>query len=75
MMASFFISNRLLPSFGRPLTAIGLIVAAMAVQAQAPAPWPTKPISLVVTYPPGGGADAMARLIAPQAWARRWART
>ncbi|MFZ2738049.1 MAG: tripartite tricarboxylate transporter substrate binding protein [Burkholderiaceae bacterium] len=28
--------------------------------------WPTKPISLVVTYPPGGGADAMARLIAPK---------
>jgi tripartite-type tricarboxylate transporter receptor subunit TctC len=29
-------------------------------------PWPNKPISLVVTYPPGGGADAMARLIAPR---------
>jgi tripartite-type tricarboxylate transporter receptor subunit TctC len=28
--------------------------------------WPTKPISLIVTYPPGGGADAMARLIAPK---------
>jgi tripartite-type tricarboxylate transporter receptor subunit TctC len=28
--------------------------------------WPTKPITLVVTYPPGGGADAMARLIAPK---------
>jgi tripartite-type tricarboxylate transporter receptor subunit TctC len=25
-----------------------------------------KPISLVVTYPPGGGADVMARLIAPR---------
>lgn len=34
--------------------------------AQSAAPWPSKPISLVVTYPPGGGADAMARLIAPR---------
>jgi tripartite-type tricarboxylate transporter receptor subunit TctC len=28
--------------------------------------WPNKPISLIVTYPAGGGADAMARLIAPK---------
>ncbi|MEO8120140.1 MAG: tripartite tricarboxylate transporter substrate binding protein [Rhodoferax sp.] len=28
--------------------------------------WPTKPIILVVTYPPGGGADTMARLLAPK---------
>lgn len=28
--------------------------------------WPVKPISLIVTYPPGGGADLMARLIAPR---------
>jgi tripartite-type tricarboxylate transporter receptor subunit TctC len=28
--------------------------------------YPTKPITLVVTYPPGGGADGMARLIAPK---------
>jgi tripartite-type tricarboxylate transporter receptor subunit TctC len=30
------------------------------------AAWPTKPITLVVTYPPAGGADTMARLIAPK---------
>ena len=30
------------------------------------APWPSKPITLIVTYPPGGGADAMARLVAPK---------
>jgi tripartite-type tricarboxylate transporter receptor subunit TctC len=30
------------------------------------AAWPSKPVSLIVTYPPGGGADAMARLIAPK---------
>jgi tripartite-type tricarboxylate transporter receptor subunit TctC len=28
--------------------------------------FPTKPITLIVTYPAGGGADAMARLIAPK---------
>jgi len=46
---------------------MGAITAISALaQAQTPAPWPSKPISLVVTYPPGGGADAMARLIAPK---------
>ena len=34
--------------------------------AQTSPTWPSKPISLVVTYPPGGGADTMARLIAPR---------
>ncbi len=32
----------------------------------AQAGWPNKPITIIVTYPPGGGADAMARLIAPR---------
>jgi tripartite-type tricarboxylate transporter receptor subunit TctC len=46
-----------------------LVVASVGVSAQssvASSQWPTKPISLIVTYPPGGGADAMARLIAPK---------
>ncbi len=44
------------------LSVVGLMFA-QAVSAQT---WPTKPITLVVTYPPGGGADAMARLVAPK---------
>lgn len=45
------------------LTAWALGATAAAV---AQTNYPTKPITLVVTYPPGGGADAMARLIAPK---------
>ena len=39
------------------------LVAGTAAHSQV---WPTKPLSLVVTYPAGGGADTMARLIAPK---------
>jgi tripartite-type tricarboxylate transporter receptor subunit TctC len=46
------------------LAAITACVGAPAAMAQAA--YPTKPITLVVTYPPGGGADAMARLIGPK---------
>lgn len=41
-----------------------LVMATHAAYAQTK--YPSKPITLVVTYPPGGGADAMARLIAPK---------
>ncbi len=40
------------------------VIATEAAYAQTK--YPNKPITLVVTYPPGGGADAMARLIAPK---------
>lgn len=39
---------------------------AVGSQALAQTAYPNKPITMVVTYPPGGGADAMARLIAPK---------
>src|SRR5690242_4086050 len=39
-----------------------LLLAAAGASAQ----YPAKPIRLVVTYPPGGGADTMARIIAPR---------
>ena len=46
-----------------------LVLGGLAVSfafAQASANYPNKPVNLVVTYPPGGGADAMARLLAPK---------
>ncbi len=45
----------------RPLIAAALALASVAAQAQA---WPAKPIKLVVSYPPGGTVDAVARIIA-----------
>ena len=44
-------------------SALTLAAAASPVFAQT---WPAKPITIVVTYAAGGGADAMARLIAPR---------
>ena len=49
----------------RVLAGLAAFVYAFTAHAQ-PAAWPTKPITLVVTYPPGGGADTIARLIAPK---------
>jgi tripartite-type tricarboxylate transporter receptor subunit TctC len=39
----------------------GLSVSVMAADT---ASWPTKPMRMIVTYPPGGGADLVARLVA-----------
>ncbi len=50
---------------GRPLLAASLLAACLvpAVQAQT-APWPSKPIKIVVPYPPGSSPDLMGRLLA-----------
>jgi tripartite-type tricarboxylate transporter receptor subunit TctC len=46
--------------------ALGLVAAAGA-QAQA---WPSKPVTLLVPFPPGGSTDMIARTLAPQLQAR-----
>lgn len=42
--------------------AFGLI-AALAAQAVVAQPYPAKPVRLVVTYPPGGSSDLLARIL------------
>lgn len=49
-------------SLRRSLLASALAVAALPAMAQAPA-WPSKPVTLVVAYPPGGPLDAITRSV------------
>lgn len=46
---------------------LGMVAAlgslSIPAQAQSDAPWPAKPVQMIVAYPPGGGTDILARLI------------
>ncbi|MEY3913590.1 MAG: hypothetical protein RL509_1634 [Pseudomonadota bacterium] len=48
------------------LLSLGLSLSPLLALSQTDSNFPSKPITLIVTYPPGGGADSMARLIAPK---------
>jgi len=68
------VTSSLVPSFRRhrrlvaaTLTlAIGVLANPAAFAQASPAPWPSKPVRMVVAFPAGGLADVMTRAIAPQ---------
>ena len=48
------------------MAALAVGAIGMSHDLMAQGAYPSKPVTVIVTYPPGGGADAMARLIGPK---------
>ena len=59
----------------RPTHFLSSAIAVLALVFSAAAPaqeWPSKPVRIVVAYPPGGGIDVLARQLAEKL-TRTWA--
>lgn len=63
MTTNEILRARLLRAIPRALASAALLLAGLSAHAGA---WPEKPVRLVVSYPPGGTVDAVARIIAPK---------
>lgn len=55
----------MLRSLRTAASSLALMLMATMVGAQ-PAAWPTKPVHIIVTFPPGGSTDVTMRVIAPK---------